>query len=89
MTPALRTVLTWLPLAACVGGALAAFLLVDPLLRTGDPAMVTEGARAEAFRQAQAWYRLMIAGAAVSLLWALGLRLYLTGRAGSTAAPAR
>lgn len=69
-------VLSWTPLALCVGGAIAAFLLLDPSMRPGDPAMIPIDGRAAALREAQGWYGLAIAGCAVSLLWAMSWRLF-------------
>lgn len=77
MSPLARSFLTWLPLACCVLGAVAGFVLLDPAMRDGDPLLITESGRALAMQQAQGVYRLAIVGCGVSLLWAMGVRMFV------------
>lgn len=81
LPPVARTLLTWAPLACAVAGAAIGFLVLDPAMRGDDPALVTEAGRALAYRQVTGIYRLALVGAAVSLLWAMGVRMFTTAAA--------
>lgn len=88
MSALARTLLTWFPLALCIAGAAAGFLLLDPAMRDGDPRLVTEAGRALAMQQAQGIYRLAIVGCGVSLLWAMGVRMFVPPGTRSDGTPA-